>query len=69
MGSTDPELPRTGSRPQSEFVISLESYWAALVQKGHTVNASEDRGEANAGDAVETPNAAAGPAGSSESTS
>ena len=36
MGSTDPELPAPRQPPQSEFVISLEPYWAAWVQTGQT---------------------------------
>ena len=67
MGSTDPELPRPGSRRRAicNFARTiLDPY----VQNRQIVDAGEDRGEANARDDIETPNTAAGPSGSSEGT-
>ena len=66
MGSTDPELPRPGSRRRANCNFA-RTILDRLGQQGSDRRRREDRGEANAGDEIEMPNTAAGPSRSSES--
>jgi hypothetical protein len=66
MGSTDPELPRPGTAAE-QFVIP-SNHTGPIRPEWLNRTHGEERGEANAGDDIETPNTAAGPSGSSEGT-
>jgi hypothetical protein len=67
MGSTDPELPRPGSRRRVNLLFRSNHTGPHGSRRARALDASEERGEANAGDDIKTPNTAAGPSGSRES--